>query len=138
MSKEYKLTTDLKADCMALIPKYITELNQNKIDLIFIVQTGKVYMCHKKVKLKNEIQESGDDFMFKIISHCLRTIPEFQAETKQYREYLLDCQDYDEDSIIREYPPARSIASATLHGQGEYPPSTLEELCKSYKNVMSK
>ena len=32
----------------------------------------------------------------------------------------------------------KTIASATLHGQGEYPPSTLEELCESYKNVMKK
>jgi len=35
------------------------------------------------------------------------------------------------------YEP-KTVASATLHGQGEYPPSTLEELCESYKNVMSK
>lgn len=34
------------------------------------------------------------------------------GENPEYKEYLLDCQDYDEDSIIREYAPCQSQAQA--------------------------
>jgi hypothetical protein len=103
---------------------------------------------------------------FLILSHCLRTIPEFQEPNEKYEahkifakeaekkieEELMDMKrlnkptvDYAAvvepmlEKVFHErsffYTP-KTIAAATLRGQGEFPPSTLEELCESYKKVM--
>ena len=94
------------------------------------------------------------------LSHCLRTIQEFKRIQPLYYYYhnqrknaieKLEKEGLSYQEIKEKlYMPGaknmlvetwKTIASATLHGatrhgQGEYPPSTLEELCESYKNVM--
>ncbi len=118
MSK-YKLTTNLIADCMALIPKNLELLNKITQDLeskhanldikyLFYFDAERVYRSY--------FEYLTDYNQFGMISYCLRLIPEFKVKTKE----------------------GKTIASTTLHGQGEFPPSDLDELCKSYKNVMSK
>lgn len=177
-----QLTTDLIADCMALISLYSITLNKNQT--VFHIQKahygGEILMFSFIRNLRNNeffaynnwggLQEYQKVW---VLSHCLRTIPEFQTETKKYEAYkilaeenkkiqedfiknnpnasawVFDCESPTEileivEATIKQaisevslsYEP-KTIASATLHGQGEFPPSTLEELCQSYKNVMS-
>lgn len=175
----YTLTTDLVKDCMALIPHNIERLEKGGFEMhyrvIFYDKTQR-YIDFKFDNLSVAIPFIGDFdhenrylFAFKkiikynstvsmwLVSYCLRTIPEFQAENSQYKRTkkklennknarLLDAgTDYilrgiiskSFEKTIKKYK-YETIASATLHGQGEYPPSTLNELCESYKQVMSK
>lgn len=130
---KYKLTTDLISDCMALIPQNLERLN--KPDYSVEIINKEIYVCTPS----NKYFIFGGDFFYKdyerdfvFACHCLRTIPEFQRENPEYAKTKWQAVTYTE-GIIWE-----TIASATLHGQGEFPPSTLEELVESYKNVMSK
>lgn len=147
----YKLTTNLIADCMALIPHNLELLNEN-YDFFASGDMDVEYFfneLHPRLKFLN-------------LSHCLRTIQEFKRIQPLYYYYhnqrknaieKLEKEGLSYQEIKQKlYMPGatnmlvetwKTIASATLHGatrhgQGEYPPSTLEELCESYKNVMSK
>jgi hypothetical protein len=92
----------------------------------------------------------------RVVCHCLENIPEFQVENPKL-DYVKECYEYNK--ALAENPQSqdrfilwhatgcyreeidgmpKTIASATLHGQGEFPPNTLDGLCESYKNVMSK
>ena len=142
----YKLTTNLIVDCMALIPENLELLNED-YDFFASGDMDVEYFyngLHPRLKFLN-------------LSHCLRTIQEFQEPNPLYIQaietYNKNWMDRVVDSsmqttkLIQELKYAKkigckllpkTIASATLHGQGEYPPSTLEDLCESYKNVMKK
>jgi hypothetical protein len=134
----YTLTTDLIADCMALIPQYLELLNtsQNEFEFGYDIFTDKIGMATKLYDTNSDI------WKFHAFSHCLRNIPEFQAENKNFKAMESVCQSTTgifrtmNLSVLSQTP--KTIAAATLHGQGEFPPSTLEELCESYENVMSK
>jgi hypothetical protein len=161
----YKLTTDLITDCMALIPDNLELLNDHgfyfeKVDSFYEVELPSASNCRLSFYDARQAELS-----FIIASHCLRTIPEFQVERQEYIQdsFLLnllekrfndgEIADYSlvatMESSVEKTP--KTIASATLHGM-EYkvidgkrqlvmmdkPPSTLEKLCESYKNVMSK
>jgi hypothetical protein len=170
----YTLTTDLIADCMALIPQYLELLNKQQEK--FGVKPPRPNRGHHR-EYQNTIlfdfhgdvvadvgYECDHEFYFGqsaivdfiLISHCLRNIPEFQAENPKL-DYVKECYEYNK--ALAENPQSqnrfilwhatgcyreeidstpKTIASATLHGQGEFPPSTLVELRESYKNVMSK
>ena len=175
----YKLTPNLIADCMALIPHNLEVLNakfskydfiylskkiiwRHDIDTIcFVYQNFKIQYCPKHEKF----QKDSHDFNYPninlavidFITHCLRTIQEFHKIQPLYYYYhnqrknaieKLEKEGLSYHEIKEKlYMPGakdmltetwKTIASATLHGQGEYPPSTLEELCESYKNVMKK
>ena len=142
----YKLTTNLIADCMALIPHNLELLNENYD-----------FFASGDMDVEYYFNELHPRLKFLNLSHCLRTIQEFQEPNPLYIQaietYNKNWMDRIVDSsmqttkLIQELKYAqkigcellpKTIASATLHGQGEYPPSTLEELCESYKNVMSK
>ena len=151
----YTLTTDLIADCMALIPQnqnIITAKDEKmfiNIDLTLLKETQNA-LVYGYFNNLNKLEA------FDFIRRCLRTIPEFQEETKDYtklKDFIKGEKDdpswEDEKTSNRKFMfyawrrerlelTPRTIACATLHGQGEFPPSTLEELCESYKNVMSK
>ncbi len=142
----YKLTTNLIVDCMALIPENLELLNED-YDFFASGDMDVEYFyngLHPRLKFLN-------------LSHCLRTIQEFQEPNPLYIQaietYNKNWMDRVVDSsmqttkLIQELKYAqkigcellpKTIASATLRGQGEYPPITLKELCESYKNVMSK
>lgn len=60
------LTTNLIADCMALIPQNLERLNQNTNKYKFISLHGQQMTA-----------------TFGVLSHCLRTIPEFQTENPE-------------------------------------------------------
>lgn len=126
----YKLTTDLIADCMALIPQNALKLNGR-----YSVNSHKGEHIFNNLTIENIIKDINLNYNF--ISHCLRTIPEFQKpapiETLSMVKPAL-LQAGHERGLA--YEP-KTIASAALHGQSEFPPSTLEELCESYKKVMS-
>ena len=148
----YKLTTNLIADCMALIPHNLEVLNDNYD-----------FFASGDMDIEYYFNELHPRLKFLNLSHCLRTIQEFQITTIEYLQYKIEIQllNYAEVFDYSRLHPTKinekvfvankkaycegrlenireTIASATLHGQGEYPPSTLEELCESYKNVMSK
>ena len=179
MPTNYKLTTNLIADCMALIPHNLELLNEN----YDFFASGDMDVEYFYNGLRPELK-------FLNLSHCLRTIQEFQEEIKG--DVIIDNKHFFEGDLVLHSEPdryttllvifdpnlkkyrllnmdneliwdvedvnthwgegiegwevelekcgtkSRTIASATLHGQGEYPPNTLEELCESYKNVMSK
>lgn len=151
---KYKLTTDLIADCMALIPDNLDRLNEWQEDYLFEIKDGDILftpaISYNTWGLDGFL--SLDQYI--IISHCLRTIPEFKDENPElennYQEILEISKLCESDSdsranwhllgqkVQQQVMIPQTIASATLHGQGEYPPSTLEELCESYKKVMSK
>lgn len=155
MPTNYKLTTNLIADCMALIPHNLELLNED-YDFFASGDMDVEYFyngLHPRLK-------------FLELSHCLRTIQEFQRPNLEYvrlrnkansmlevykhnisrknqgKDFDLCVVAYYEEDRQRviglRMKTPKTIASATLHGQGEYPPSTLEELCESYKNVMNK
>jgi len=145
----YKLTTDLIVDCMALIPHNLERLNNQHFN-IEMEDENSLYV-------NNYLLDNRPSNSFSFFSHCLRTIPEFQVENPEIQKLLNEIQEYEiklkkasgmgdilHDIIIKSNKTKlkelthKTIASATLHGQGEFPPSTLEELCESYKNVMSK
>ena len=198
----YKLTTNLIADCMALIPQNLERLNDSQDIFKFKSYDPKLIEFNNLTLYNVKEQETYsilnfngliDTFKVFVISHCLRTIPEFQEHSKQikvgdlctvelFQHYnknlfhiyrvckILNSNSYYETPITKDWEkppihkeiaeiafvmdiavsnkilrvrtdqikPRRTISSATLHGQGEYPPSTLEELCESYKNVMKK
>ena len=147
----YKLTTNLIADCMALIPHNLELLNENYD-----------FFASGDMDVEYSFNELHPSFKFLNLSHCLRTIQEFKRIQPLYYYYHNQrknaIEKLEKEGLsyqeIREklYMPGaqnmlvetwKTIASATLHGatrhgQGEYPPSTLKELCESYKNVMSK
>ena len=176
----YKLTTNLIADCMALIPHNLEVLNDNYD-----------FFASGDMDVEYYFNELHPRLKFLNLSHCLRTILDFKFEIKgdviidnihffegdlilhsepdrctnllvifdpnlkKYRllnmdnEFIWDVEgvnthwgkwvvDLSEVELEKCGTKPRTIASATLHGQGEYPPSTLEELCESYKNVMKK
>ena len=147
----YKLTTNLIADCMALIPHNLELLNESYD-----------FFASGDMDVEYFFNELHPSFKFLDISHCLRTIQEFKRIQPLYYYYhnqrknaieKLEKEGLSYQEIKQKlYMPGaqnmlvetwKTIASATLHGatrhgQGEYPPSTLEELCESYKNVMSK
>ena len=179
MPTNYKLTTNLIADCMALIPHNLELLNENYD-----------FFASGDMDVEYSFNELHPSFKFLELSHCLRTIQEFQKEIKG--DVIIDNKHFFEGDLVLHSEPngwtnllvifdhnlkkyrllnmdnefiwdvegvnthwgewvnwweveleklgtkPRTIASATLHGQGEYPPSTLKELCESYKNVMSK
>lgn len=128
---------------MALIPQNLKLLNESQNKLEF----GK-----NAIIFKLNFERMQEVWQFYVISHCLRTIPEFKAENPAHAKKWQEIEDLnmgDEPDnspkwrkygkLLGEFNAIQStIASATLHGQGDFPPSTLEELCKSYKNVMSK
>ena len=147
----YKLTTNLIVDCMALIPHNLELLNES-YDFFASGDMDVEYSfkwLHPRLKFLN-------------LSHCLRTIQEFHRIQPLYYYYhnqrknaieKLEKEGLSYQEIKEKvYMPGaknmlvetwKTIASATLHGdtrhgRGEFPPSTLEELCESYKNVMSK
>jgi hypothetical protein len=129
---KYKLTTNLIADCMALIPQNLELLNKT----VFPIFNFNDYEKDQIFCVKNEygkFDELSDFAQFLFLSHCLRTIPKFQVEDLEIHKY----SEYGFEGGIRSQLP-KTIAGATLHGQGEFPPITLEELCESYENVMSK
>lgn len=163
MSK-YKLTTDLIKDCVALIPqnwerlnkskKYnvrpIFEPNPNKFGVVISEPYWKVYVewILTDVDDYKKIRTNGQIIVDKFVRDCLRTIPEFQGENpqikKEFQKRGLNKISFGgknpqlarlQFAYWRQNQP-KTIASATLHGQGEYPPSTLEELCESYKKVL--
>ena len=175
----YKLTKDLVADCMALIPYNLEKLNRTSKDFEFKHQNNRSIFVYD---LKNSYEcyfcYLKSNYKFVFISHCLRTILNFQKPNLKYKSkpevthdiwskwmsYFLnnsfDKKDYTrwgrqiktpyKDLSRQEQASDKkvakecfgdlysNIASATLHGQGEYPPNTFEELCESYKDVMSK
>ena len=141
----YKLTTNLIADCMALIPHNLELLNENYD-----------FFASGDMDVEYFFNELHPRLKFLELSHCLRTIQEFHRIQPLYYYYhnqrknaieKLEKEGLSYHEIKEKlYMPGakdmlienwKTIASATLHGQGEYPPSTLEELCESYKNVMS-
>lgn len=137
MSK-YKLTTDLIADCIALIPQNLGRLNASKINSSISFDFSKLD--------NNFYTDFSNDAKFKIISHCLRTIPEFQDKNPRYIKYRDNAKSLKkaypslsvfETNEIKAMCEPKTIWQATLYGNGTFP-NTLEELCKSYKNVMSK
>ena len=140
----YKLTTDLIADCMALIPQNLELLNEKTNGLYFTANEGTLLfynvgtLAKKVVFSKLSTQEK-----FAFFAYCLRTIPKFQVNTNKYLELEKESSTSG-SGLERAFATIvlsntrKTIASATLHGQGEFPPSTLEELCESYKNVMNK
>ena len=191
----YKLTTDLIADCMALIPQNLKRLNEKAKYFKFEFQNNEpLFIYDLENNYKCYFQYLKFNYGVSIISHCLRTIPEFQEKSNKFWQLDKEIRELEENlrypsisgkweeivnfeknpqirdlyytnvniSIVidfykkqiyelfktetikeiyskkRERGKNATIASATLHGQGEYPPSTLEELCESYKNVMSK
>jgi len=153
----YKLTRDLIADCTALIPQNLELLNENNLTIDSIYFLFKNDCIEKFDKSKGytgcvarvDLVDYSDFYQFQILSHCLRTIPEFQKQNPKANSFYYFTQPQPAtntpngvaysllENRIKEYIP-KTIASATLHGKGEYPPATLEELCESYKNVMSK
>jgi hypothetical protein len=141
---------------MALMPDNLELLNNHgfyfeKVENFYEVELPSASNCRLSFYDARQAELS-----FIIASHCLRTIPEFQEKNPKYTAWMdgdgyrddivhyisylenyENCYD-DVNSILNENPPMpKTIAAATLHGQGEFPPSTLEELCKSYENVMS-
>ena len=147
----YTLTTDLIADCMALIPQNLERLKNDFFSINIHESRG--------IEFEFDLLDYGfhnldwydtfDGYSLFIISHCLRTIPEFQEPNPKILKKIknvsrnLTGQNLTKEEIKKMLLKTttiynRTIASATLHGQGEFPPSTLEELCESYKNVMSK
>lgn len=151
MSK-YTLTTDLIADCMALIPDNLERLNNEKYKIEIDKNSFTINGWSPFFYITDN---STQGFLF--ISHCLRTIPEFQAENPKIKRLINEIQEAkikEKESIgmgeclyhsliqinkkrLKEIK-FKTISSATLHGQGEFPPATLEELVESYKNVMKK
>jgi hypothetical protein len=155
----YKLTTDLITDLMVLIPQNLERLNKQQE--VFGVKPPRPNKGHHK-NYQNTIlfdfhgdvvadvgYECDHEFYFGqsaivdfiLISQCLRIIPEFQEKCNLYLEMTKnwenDLHHWKEfwEGRIEKMP--KTIASATLHGQGEFPPSTLVELCESYKNVIN-
>jgi hypothetical protein len=158
----YKLTTDLIADCMALIPQNLELLNNHgfyfeKVDSFYEVELPSASNCRLSFYDARQAELS-----FIIASHCLRNIPEFQVELPQevdffelhvgdcIREFYMYAKVKEETTnqtewavkdLHREYKDKlklpRTIASATFWGNGTFP-NTFEKLCESYKNVMSK
>ena len=96
----------------------------------------------------------GDLILYCEPDRCTNLLVIFDHNLKKYRllnmdnELIWDVEDVNthwgegvegwEVELEKCGTKPRTIASATLHGQGHYPPNTLEELCESYKNVMSK
>lgn len=135
----YTLTTNLIKDCMALIPQNIDRLNgEQEIFMLWRPVNGNFYYDWENESHSIKFNQCEDYQKFVILSFCLRTIPEFQIcsthkRTKEWGEY------------VNRTP---IISNATLKGYKkdengdliptEYPPSTLDELCESYKQVMSK
>ena len=149
----YKLTKDLVADCMALIPYNLEKLNSTSKGFEFKHQNNRSIFVYD---LKNSYEcyfcYLKSNYKFVFISHCLRTILNFQKPNLKYKSkpevthdiwskwmsYFLN-NSFDKKVAKECFGDLySSIASATLHGQGEYPPNTFEELCESYKDVMSK
>jgi hypothetical protein len=189
----YKLTTDLIADCMSLIPQYLELLNKNKnydVRLKFKPNPNEFGVIISKTSWKTYVDwvlTEPDDYakihtnaqiiIDRFVQDCLRTIPEFQAENPSYSSKInirsitrtgflntkmvaklekdKEFTNYNLDNFlfndVKKLHLPKTIAFATLHGLErkvingveklvimDKPPSTLEELCESYKNVMSK
>lgn len=151
----YKLTDDLIQDCMSLIPQNLERLNEKSYFIFEHDEQRGVSITSWQITAR-EIKGSEEIEKFLIISHCLRKIPEFQAENPKYQEpdyESLETEDYNVFEIAESIEIAclpKTIASATLHGMEwkvvdgvkqlvmmDEPPRTLKELCESYKNVMS-
>lgn len=150
---KYKLTTDLIADCRALIPENLERLSDD--NWVFTENNNGVTLINNWFIHDYIEDKSFRGFAF--FSHCIRTIPEFQEENPERENFkyriinnnkkIKLTEDKSEWAKVYKTHNAglafalsilpKTIASATLHGQGEYPPSTLEELIESYKNVMS-
>jgi hypothetical protein len=138
---------------MALIPQNVERLNKVQKEMKVVYSSKMINEPTKPVYFykKNFLQAfTFDDFnlnkQFKFISHCLRNIPEFQEPNPKFVKFNkygnhpfgteADMLTLADECGLIQLP--QTIAAATLHGQGEYPPSTLEELCESYKKVMGK
>ena len=152
---QYQLTTDLIADCMALIPQNLERFNEGQKLFNLYEKSEKIYIDISKMEswdlqyffshffLDSIRYHIEDVFKVAFLSHCLRTIPEFQEKNHNYQLYLEKQKkrqgewQIDSGKMFCSHDP-KTIAAATLHGQDRFPPNTLEELCESYKNVMSK
>lgn len=146
------LTTDLIKDVFALLPEHIDEIHAKQDDFELVSQPYAPLYFHAKHDLASWSGLIEED-RFNILQHCLKLIPAFQEPTKQANVFIQKINWLDKkyakekltgillhkkqvETLLEELP-YKSIASATLHGQGEFPPSTVEDLCKSYKYVMS-
>lgn len=171
----YTLTGDLLEDCMALIPHNIELLNGKKsLFLVKSIEKVKSYTIESHMKYEQIIVQFDNDptdfyeieivlsedlsgyqdqmLQFAFISHCLRTIPEFQAENPNCSQFV---KAYAEKQQTNPQPTfaqgykrrdlelvPKTISEAALRGlvvdgdlivQSKYPPSTVAELCESYK-----
>ena len=80
MPTNYKLTTDLIADCMGLIPQNLGQINKS------LDNASYGWYCDKDIFLAIVNKKALPSFQkFLAISQCLRTIPEFQAENPLYK-----------------------------------------------------
>jgi hypothetical protein len=150
----YKLTTNLIVDCHSL-----KKLNGKQKDINFYIDCLRTIQEFKKgikgdVIIGNMHFFEGDLVLHSEPDRYTTLLVIFDHNLKKYRllnmdnEFIWDVGDVNthwgewvewwEVELEKLGTKPRTIASATLHGQGEFPPSTLEELCESYKNVMSK
>ena len=150
----YKLTTNLIADCHSL-----KKLNGEQKGVNFYMDCLRtIQEFQKEIKgdviIDNKHFFEGDLVLHSEPNGWTNLLVIFDYNLKKYRllnmdnEFIWDVEgvnthwgewvDWWEVELEKLGTKSRTIASATLHGQGEYPPSTLEELCESYKNVMSK
>ena len=154
MPTNYKLTTNLIVDCHSL-----KKLNGKQKDVNFYIDCLRTILdfgfeTKGDVIIDNMHFFEGDLILYREPDRCTNLLVIFDPNLKKYRllnmdnELIWDVEDVNthwgegvegwEVELEKCGTKPRTIASATLHGQGEYPPSTLEELCESYKDVMSK
>ena len=117
----YKLTTNLIADCHSL-----KKLNGKQKDINFYID------C---LRTMQEFQESNPLYIQAIETYNKNWMDRVVDSSMQTTKLIQELK-YAQKIGCELLP--KTIASATLRGQGEFPPSTLEELCESYKNVMKK
>jgi hypothetical protein len=120
---------------MALIPQNLERLNYTApeypgVSFFFFseyIEKEVVFDDWNSDRISYPLSEHQLFDQFLLASHCLRKIPEFQ------------------ENKILGFP--NTIAGGTLHGIAyneeerlviwDTPPSTLNQLCESYKNIMS-
>jgi hypothetical protein len=119
MPTNYKLTTNLIVDCHSL-----KKLNGKQKDINFYID------CLRTIQ---EFQEPNPLYIQAIETYNKNWIDRVVDSSMQTTKLIQELK-YAQKIGCELLP--KTIASATLHGQGEFPPSTLEELCESYKNVM--
>jgi len=138
------LSGNLINDVMALIPKN-QEIITAKVDNILINIEPKYSKIEKEAMIYGYYNSLNKLESFEFVSHCLRTIPEFQIPLDRYKDLENHANNPNIRHNIKElmlmnelllYMP-ETIASATLHGQVGFPPSTIGELCESYKKVIN-